>query len=461
MRWSIRFQLLVPLLLLLVGVAGITTWTAWASARYAWRQTETRVQNVAHTLGDAQFPLTPKVLDQAKGLSGADFVFLTPDGRRVSTQGADQETALFPESALTGDWQTLRLDARVYLNGRSYFCSGLRLSPPRSATTGTLYILYPEALWKDALNQAIRPALLIGGFAGLAALVLAVLLSGRLSRRISLLEQQTRSIAAGDFRPLALAGGNDEIRDLGRSINDMAEQLARLQQAIEKQERLRLLGQVSGGLAHQLRNGVTGAVLAVQLHARDCAGGDGEALKVALRQLALVEANLKRFLDLGRDQAVAEPCSLVELLDEAVALQGPQARHAGVELRWEPPETSPIVDGNRSQLGHLFLNLIGNAVEAAGPLGRVEIRLQQAERCIIEVIDSGPGPPPEIHDRLFQPFVTGKRDGVGLGLAVARQVAEAHGGSITWQRSAGGTCFRVELPWHRQLARSPLPSRGA
>jgi len=65
---------------------------------------------------------------------------------------------------------------------------------------------------------------------------------------------------------------------------------------------------------------------------------------------------------------------------------------------------------------------------------------------MVEVCDSGPGPPPALVDRLFEPFVTGKPEGVGLGLAVGRQVAEAHGGLLTWQRLDGHTCFRIELP---------------
>jgi len=64
----------------------------------------------------------------------------------------------------------------------------------------------------------------------------------------------------------------------------------------------------------------------------------------------------------------------------------------------------------------------------------------------VEIRDSGPGPPPEIAANLFEPFVTGKGEGVGLGLAVARQIVEAHGGSIQWSREATITCFRIELP---------------
>ena len=66
--------------------------------------------------------------------------------------------------------------------------------------------------------------------------------------------------------------------------------------------------------------------------------------------------------------------------------------------------------------------------------------------CVVEVSDSGPGPPGDIAAKLFQPFVTGKPEGVGLGLTVAMQVAEAHGGRVDWRREADRTCFRIELP---------------
>ena len=76
---------------------------------------------------------------------------------------------------------------------------------------------------------------------------------------------------------------------------------------------------------------------------------------------------------------------------------------------------------------------------------------------VVDITDSGAGPPPEVARRLFEPFVTGKPEGVGLGLAVARQVAEAHGGSISWSRSPAGTCFHIELPLANQ---QPVPSKS-
>ncbi|HKI31709.1 MAG TPA: HAMP domain-containing sensor histidine kinase [Gemmataceae bacterium] len=454
MRWPIRYQLLVPLLTLLLGVVGVSTWTALASVDFARRQIETQVRHVAHTLSESRHvPLTSKtVLEQMKGLSGADYLLIAGDGSRSTTLPTDNPD-LLPVEAVAEDWETLRLGPRVTVAGHAYLCSGVRLLPRADIPEGgTLYILYPEELWRSALWEAVRPSLFLGVFAGLASLVLAVAVAEHFGRRVREMERRTRLIAAGDFSPMRLPGRNDELRDLGRSINEMAEQLARLQEAVQRNERLRLLGQVGGGLAHQLRNGLTGARLALQLHARECGnGGDGEALAVALRQLTLLEAYLKRFLDLGRSgPSRREPVALRSLVGETVALLGPRCKHSRIDLRWQPPTAEATVLGDAGQIGQLLLNVIGNAIEAAGPGGWVEVLLRRepapASVVVIEVSDSGPGPPADVAAKLFEPFVTGKPEGVGLGLAVARQVAEAHGGHITWRRDGAVTRFRIELP---------------
>jgi signal transduction histidine kinase len=458
MRWRIRSQLLLPLLVLLLGVLGLSVWMAFAAAHQARRQIETRVRGVAQLVSESNFPLAPlaqnHVLLWVKQLSGADYLLVQPNGKHISTLEVEPER-LPPPEAVSDEWRTLRLGPPIRAGGATYLCSGIRLRRGENVG-GILYILYPESLWRDALWEAIWPFLLLGGSVGAASLALAVGLGQGLSRSIRELERRTRLIAGGDFKPLPLPGRDDEIRDLARSINEMAERLAQFQETTQRSERLRLLGQVGGGLAHQLRNGLTGVRLAVQLFVRECAGQtDTSALDVALRQLKLLETNLKRFLDLGRDgDDRREPCSLPALIEEAVELLRPQCRHAGIELRWNPPPDDRIVLGDAGRLGQLVLNVLGNAVEAAGPDGVVEIKWTEATRLspsapvvLLEVRDSGPGPSPEVAERLFEPFVTGKPEGVGLGLAVARQVAEAHGGNIDWSRTDGWTCFRIELPF--------------
>lgn len=467
MRWSIRLQLLLPLFILLLGVVGISTWTGIASAVGARQRIESDMRKVAEHLRGTDYPLN-LYLERMKLLSGADFMVVNPNDPE------DRPTTLLvfpadlpPKEYVFDDPDDLRLSPPIDIGKKPYLCSAIRLLPDKTDTRRIVYILYPEQRWRDQLKEAIQPSLVLGVFGGVASLILGILVSRRLYRRIVALESRTRLIAAGDFSPMPLPHRNDELRDLTQSVNQMAGQLAKLQETVKQTERLRLLGQVGGGLAHQLRNSVTGARLAVQLHARACNGqADGEALDVAVRQLDLVEANLKRFLDLGRTEALRrEPCDLGKLIDEVVSLLRPQCRHAYIELRWQPPEESITLQGDMVQLGHLLLNIVGNAVEAAGTGGWVEIGLRlsapgnrpltagtlleaDSRKPIaeIEVADSGPGPPADIASRLFQPFVTGKREGVGLGLAVARQVAEAHGGRIDWSRQADRTCFRIALP---------------
>jgi len=365
-----------------------------------------------------------------------------------------------PAEQVSEDWRTLRLGPPLHAGADAYLCSGIRLH--RGENSGDLlYIFYPENLWKDALWEAIWPFLLLGGSIGAASVALALGLGQGLRRRLGELERQTRRIAGGDFRAAPLPSRHDEIRDLAQSINEMAERLAQFQETTQRNERLRLLGQVGGALAHQLRNRLTGVRLAVQLFLRECPKQtDTQALTVALRQLTLLETNLKRFLDLGREgEGRREPCSLPALVDEAVELLRPQCRHTGIELHWQPPVSStggagvPLVLGDGEQLGQLIFNVLGNAVEAAGPGGRVQVTLRSETRLapwppivVLEVRDSGPGPKKDIENRLFEPFVTGKSEGVGLGLAVARHIAEAHGGGIRWDRQDGWTCFRIELP---------------
>jgi signal transduction histidine kinase len=454
MRWRIRSQLLMPLLLLLVGVLGLSVWMAFAAADHARRQIETRVREVAHIVSEGKFPLAQHhVLLWVKQLSGADYLLVQQKGGRISTLPVVPER-LPPPEEVSDDWRTLHLGPPLGAGANAYLCSGIRLH--RGDNAGDiLYIFYPEHLWRDALREAIWPFLVLGGSAGAASVALAIGLGQGLSRRLGELERQTRRIASGDFSPLPLPERHDEIRDLARSINEMAERLAQFQETAQRSERLRLLGQVGGGLAHQLRNGLTGVRLAVQLFVRESAEHtDTSALEVALRQLTLLETNLKRFLDLGRDgDGRCERCSLPALVQEAIELLRPQCRHAGIELRWHPPEDDRIVRGDAGRLGQLILNVLGNAVEAAGPGGVVQVTWSEetpfASRLpvvVLEIRDSGPGPKPEVADRLFEPFVTGKPEGVGLGLAVARQVAEAHGGSIRWDRRDGWTCFRIELP---------------
>jgi signal transduction histidine kinase len=462
MRLSLRYQILLPMLLLVLGITGLGVWAAVHAVQKAVRnQIEAQLAQVVHTISDASFPFTERVLAQLKDLTGAEFVLIGPDDRRHST--FTYEHPALPLSAIPrADPNNMELGYSVTIAGQNFLSTQTPLKRPESSTPGNLFIFYPEGRWRQALWQALQPVIYLGLFGSIIAVAITVTAAEWLTRRIRALESQTRSIARGNFQPLPLPPLNDELHDLAASINSMADQLVRWQEAVHKTERLRLLEQVSGGLAHQLRNGVAGARLAVQVHARSCpAPEDREILDVALRQLALMEEKIQRLLQAGRDEpAVLVPCSLKQILEDAIALMRPQCQHRRIDLRVQLAGTGLDVLADAGQLGHLFVNVLGNAAEAIGSAGWIEVRTKLVKRNEksaeteksnektwhkIEIIDSGPGPSPRVAGHLFEEFVTSKPEGVGLGLAVARQVATAHGGSIEWERLDNATTFRIWL----------------
>jgi len=456
MRWSIRYRLFVPLVLMLLGVVGISTWSARAAAHQAEERIARQVRGVTQTLAGASIALTPRILEQMKGLSGADYLFIDAEGGRIAT--FSRTDVLLPSELVAqplDEEHANPLGLPIEIDERHY--RGRRLAP-RSG--GNLFIFYPETSLNDAIRDAVRPSIVFGVFGGLTAIFLMYLIGQRLVGRIRDLERRTRQIAAGDFSPMPLPRQQDELRELSQSVNEMAERLAKFQESAQRTERLRLHGQLSSGLAHQLRNAVTGARLAVQLHVGECSKPEAEELSVALRQLDLIEANLRRFMELGReDLRPRAKCSITAIIDDVAALLEPQCRHAGIELQRTRAHAEIV--GDADSLRDLFLNVLGNAIEAAGPGGRVEVReISSTLMCKIEFIDTGSGPPAAIAARLFEPFVTGKPEGIGLGLAVAKQAAEAHGGRIEWERRDGKTVFRILLP-SRSPGLTAKPPRNA
>jgi signal transduction histidine kinase len=289
-------------------------------------------------------------------------------------------------------------------------------------------------------------------------LLLSVVTASRIARRVGSLHQQVDRIADGEFQQLELPRGDDEIRSLARAVNRMAAMLADYEEKVRATERMSTLAHLGGGIAHQLRNSATGCAIAVDLHASECPlGAASESLAVAKRQLRLMEQYIQRFLQLGKssDSADMRPVDLAALVDDLMPLVAPAARHAGVQLTWTRGDADSTVLGDAERLGQLVINLLINAVEAAaldrartrGPAQvRVELGWPSPDRVLLTVSDTGSGPPAAVEQRLFEPFVTEKPDGVGLGLSVAREIAEQHGGQIAWRRAGHETVFTVEFP---------------
>jgi len=459
MRWPVKFQLLLPMLgITVLAIVLTAAAAAYLGAAHVRRQQEQDLHRVVATLSESNFPLTEGVLRQMRGLSGAEFVRLDDRQKIVASTMtvAEAERADLGRLHIDNLSGEVAAQSAVELGGRRYLAYRVPVIPRvQSEVSGSLIVLYEEQRRRAAMWQAVYPALGAGSVAAAVAVALATALAHRFVRPIRRLGQETARIAEGRFQPLPVPPRNDEIRDLTLAVNSMAEKLGRYEQEVRTSERLRTLGQLQAGLSHQLRNWATGAQMAIELHLRQCAARDGdESLAVAQRQLRLMESYLQRFMRIGRDagQAYDDNVDLTQVLDDALELLRPTCAHGKVQLEAAPRSATLRVRGNVDALRDLFLNVLLNAVEAArrarsgAPRVTVETELAAAERAVIRVKDTGAGPAAEVQERLFDPFVSEKPEGTGLGLFMARQIVEAHGGSIGWQRENGVTCFSIELP---------------
>jgi signal transduction histidine kinase len=461
MRWPLRLQIMLPMAaIMLLSVLVVGGSGAYLAATATKARIDAQVSGVAQILAESNFPLTDAVLQQMKALSGAEFALVDNSGNVVASSGASGQFNEHLKAESPNDRRSVLRGDHVWVRDEAFFHSTLELRKERrTGQIGTLHIFYPEREYRRAWQSSIFPTLGFVALALPAVMILAAVTASTISRRMNLLQRQVDRIAEGDFRQMVVSDRDDEIRALSHAVNRMASMLAEYEHQVRHTERMRTLAQLGGGVAHQLRNSATGCSMALDLHSEECSTGETcESLNVAKRQLRLMEEYIQRFLQLGKpaEDFRSDVIDLPILIDNLLPLVQPAARHGGVALEWDRDRSvhGEIV-GDASAFSQLVINLLLNAVDAAADAwatssrpGRVVVSLAEkpAGRLALTISDSGDGPAVGGRDQLFQPFVSKKPDGVGLGLWVASEVAARHGGRIDWQRSEDMTHFTVELP---------------
>jgi signal transduction histidine kinase len=278
---------------------------------------------------------------------------------------------------------------------------------------------------------AIAGAVLGAVFAAGAAL--------SVTRPLTRLTEAAGRIARGDLEtPLRERRRRDEIGTLRDTLEEMR---AALRARDEERETL------LAGIAHEVRNPLGALDLFAGLLAEELEHAPQAAHVVRIRsELSALSKVVEEFLDYARARpAVREDVELGTVLAEAADLVEPLATKRQVSV---VVEGGGAARGDREQLRRAVLNLVRNAVEAAPAASVVEVAAQVDGRdAVVEVRDRGPGLAPEARASLFRPFFTTKERGTGLGLALARKVADAHQGALALApRAGGGTVARLRVP---------------
>ena len=316
--------------------------------------------------------------------------------------------------------------------------------------------------WRTLMLQsrdvALAPVRRMGVvFAGLltATLLVTVLaslgVSGLIARPVVRLTQFTRDYLRPGAASVPPQAGPGEIGELGRSFVHLIEELQRSQNTLVQASRLAALGEVTALMAHEVRTPVGILRSSAQMLGSEpgLSAEGAELLRIVQSETERLNRLVASMLDQTRMRAPHKQASDVHaLMRHASTLLAAQARDRGVTVEVACEARQPILDVDAEQFIQVLLNLLGNALMILPRGGRVQLRSHgDGARFIVDVDDDGPGIGPEDRQRLFEPFVHKREGGLGLGLAVVRQIVRAHGGDVAAETSTwGGARIRLWLP---------------
>jgi two-component system, NtrC family, sensor histidine kinase HydH len=216
------------------------------------------------------------------------------------------------------------------------------------------------------------------------------------------------------------------------------------------------LAELAGGFIHEIKNHLSTLGLNLQLLAEDFENPETQRERRAFTRVQRLQSECQRLVDVSNDflrfariqDLDKRPCALNDVVQTMLDFFSPTARQAKIAINSYVPADLPLVGLDSEQFQQALLNLLLNAEQAMPEGGEITL-LAAADppNVRLEIIDTGPGMPPEVMAKVFKPFYTTKPGGNGLGLPITRKIIEAHGGTLGVQSEAGrGTKFTVRLP---------------
>jgi signal transduction histidine kinase len=325
-------------------------------------------------------------------------------------------------------------------------------------TIGQLWIFRSFENARERLAVLRRNIFLLGLCAVLAGLGLTYLLARRIMQPVEKLDRAAAEVARQNYAYRVPVNSRDELGRLAATFNNMCASIQSARQELIRHERISTIGRLSSSIVHDLRNPLAAIYGGAEIMV------DSEIAPPQLKRLASniyrasrrIQELLQDLVNVGRGKTEgAEMCRLREVASAACESLAPAADAQGVHVTLEIADAIEL-PLERARVERVFVNLISNALEAMPSGGRIQITAHIAppDGVVIEVADNGPGISPEIREHLFQPFVSsGKKNGLGLGLALSRQTILDHGGDMWVESEPGqGAHFLFRLPLSRAAA---------
>jgi signal transduction histidine kinase len=311
---------------------------------------------------------------------------------------------------------------------------------------------------EDALAPARRSSrrlALAMGIALIAAFALATLAARRVVRPLTELTRAIRGLSQGDASARTVpVRSEDEVGALASAFNKMASELDQAHRELVEAEKFAFVGELAAGVAHEIRTalnvlGSSAQILERSLH-EDSGPQTAELAQMIREEVGRLAGIVNDLLTLSRARPLAlEARSLSEPLSRARDFVAAQAQEKQMKIVHTAPPEEPILLFDSELIYQVAVNLAVNAIQVLGHGGCIELRVLEARDGYggFEVRDDGPGVPDELRERIFEPFVTAREGGVGLGLTFVKRVVHDHRGSVSLESGPNsGACFRIQLP---------------
>jgi signal transduction histidine kinase len=382
---------------------------------------------------------------------------LGPDGQLIAHGDPDKKGRVAQVTNMAG--QPLVQAAKAAAPGapvwREFVDEDGRTALGVAARTAPLdWIVAVEQPTSEAYANAaaLQRQLLVAILVALVAMISVGYLFGRgFIRPILKLKRATQGVASGQLDTRVDIRTGDEFSELGDAFNTMADRLIELQENVKRQERHAMFGRIAAGLVHDLSHPIQNIGNSTRLLLRDDV--DLESRDMFRRTIERELATLKRFMDDLRNIVKPNPIERFAMevngsVAEIVETMRAEGDRVGVSVQATYSDGPLVIDGDRFALGRVYRNLITNAIQATQAGGTVSIETARVgDQIEIRVADTGSGIAPEQLAKIFDDFMTTKRRGLGLGLAISKRIVEQLDGTIEVTSQVGqGTAFTLRFP---------------
>jgi signal transduction histidine kinase len=456
-RLRLHHRIVVPFALVALVTTSVAAFVAVSVTSQALEsRVKTQVLNTVTLVAQSDFALNPVILRSVKAITGADVITFDALSHVVASTiepGAGNRLVLAvtaPAAARAG-----LPNAGAAPLVRQMDCATPCYVAYRRVSTrpDAVVAVVADTSELSAATRRLAVTVTIGAVLSLTAMiVVSQFVARRVTAPIDDLVAFTREVSP-DGSPLRAHTGPDEIGRLGGAFNDMLDRLDRSRDALVRSEKLGLAGLMAARVAHDIRNPLSSIKMHTQLvGSRLRHDPDTQAMVGAmLRDIQQVEVVVRDLIELARPgELTRRSVPFNDLVGDVLHQLSLQLTHRKIAVDLALADRLPPIELDPERFRQVLVNVVGNAADSmatGGTLRVVTRAIEGGARIVLDVCDTGTGIDPEIRDRVFDPFVSTKREGVGLGLVNAKAVVESHGGTIELTAvEPTGTRARITLP---------------